>query len=110
LDSQKTGDNLTFKNNTKLGKKENEGKVTYNEIDWDYIDAMSNRMDANTKYEPLNYQKGMDVKELAKASIRHARKILQAVEGDDETVADHALALGTNGMMIFYQEKVKKIK
>lgn len=90
------------------GKKENEGKVSYDEIDWDFIDEMSKRMDANTKYPPLNYQKGMDVKELAKAAIRHARKILQPIEGDEETTEDHALAIGSNAMMMFYQVKNKK--
>lgn len=90
------------------GKKENEGKVSYSEIDWDYIDAMSDRMDENTKYPPKNYEKGMDIKELAKATIRHARKILQPIEGDPESAVDHALAIGTNGMMIHYQVKNNK--
>lgn len=89
------------------GKKENEGKVSYDEIDWDFVDEMSTRMDANTKYPPLNYHKGMDVKELAKAVIRHARKILQPIEGDPETVEDHSLAIGSNAMMMFYQVKEK---
>lgn len=87
------------------GKKENEGKVSYDEIDWDFVDEMSKRMDANTKYPPLNYHKGMDVKELAKAVIRHARKILQPIEGDEETTEDHTLAIGSNAMMMFYQVK-----
>jgi hypothetical protein len=47
----------------------------------------------------------MDVKELAKSAIRHARKILQPVEGDKESLEEHAVALACNGQMINYQLK-----
>jgi len=87
------------------GLKESENKVDYGELDWEYIDAITIRMAKNTKYPPENWKKPMDIKELAKSAIRHARKILQPVEGDTETHLEHAEALGCNGMMINYQLK-----
>lgn len=90
------------------GKKISNNKVDYGELDWDYIDEMALRMSKNTDYPPENWKKPMDIKELAKASIRHARKILQGVEEDKETFEDHAKALGCNGMMIHYQLKHNK--
>ena len=90
------------------GVKETEGKVNYGELDFDYIDSMALRMSKNLeKYPPKNWQKKMDIEELAKSAIRHARKILQQIENDEETLEEHAIALGCNGMMINYQLKVK---
>lgn len=90
------------------GKKETGNKVDYGEIDWDYIDSMALRMKENTKYPSENWKKPMDIKELAKSVIRHARKILQPIEGDEETLEEHAVALGCNGFMINYQLKNQK--
>ena len=90
------------------GVKETEGKVNYGELDFDYVDSMALRMSKNLeKYPPKNWQKNMDIEELAKSAIRHARKILQQIENDEETLEEHAIALGCNGMMINYQLKVK---
>ena len=90
------------------GVKETEGKVNYGELDFDYVDSMALRMSKNLeKYPPKNWQKKMDIEELAKSAIRHARKILQQIENDEETLEEHAIALGCNGMMINYQLKVK---
>ena len=92
----------------KEGIKETENKVNYEELDWDYIDSMAERMSKNlAKYPPKNWQKNIEVKELAKSAIRHARKILQEIDGDEETLQEHSTALGCNGMMIHYQLKVK---
>jgi len=88
------------------GKKETKNKTQYKELDWDYIDGMSNRMSGNReKYPPENWKKRMDIKELAESAMRHARKILQEIDNDPETLKDHAVALGCNGMMINYQLK-----
>jgi hypothetical protein len=89
----------------KEGIKESEDKIDYSELDWEYIDSMAIRMAENTKYPPENWKKPMNIKELAKSAIRHARKILQPLEGDIETDLEHAEALGCNGMMINYQIK-----
>ena len=90
----------------KNGIKETENKVNYGELDWDYIDNMSLRMSKNLdKYPPKNWQKKMEIQELAKSAIRHARKILQEIDNDEETLQQHATALGCNGMMINYQLK-----
>lgn len=92
----------------KEGIKETENKVNYEELDWDYIDSMAERMSKNlAKYPPKNWQKNIEVKELAKSAIRHARKILQEIDGDEETLQEHSTALGCNGMMINYQLKNK---
>ena len=92
----------------KEGIKETENKVNYEELDWDYIDNMAERMSKNlAKYPPNNWKKKMEIKELAKSAIRHARKILQEIDGDEETLQEHSTALGCNGMMINYQLKNK---
>ena len=84
--------------------KESEGKVDYTNIDWDYLDEICNRISSNNfKYEKDNWKKPLDIKELAAATIRHARKILQPIEGDPESLEDHAAALGCNGMFIHHQ-------
>lgn len=88
--------------------KESEGKVDYTEIDWDFLDGICNRISSNTKYPKYNWQKDIDIKELAAASIRHARKILQPIEGDPETIEDHTLAIACNAMFMHYQLKLKK--
>jgi len=92
---------------TNQGKKEEQGKTGYSELDWDYIDAMAYRMNKNDKYPPGNWKKPIDIKKLAESAIRHARKILQEVDGDEESLQDHAIALGCNGQMINYQLKNK---
>ncbi len=84
--------------------KESNGKVDYSDLDWDYLDAICERIASNNfKYEKDNWKKPLDIRELAVAAIRHARKILQPVEGDSESLEDHAVALGCNGMFINYQ-------
>lgn len=95
------------KSKESFGYKEEDNKTKYSELDWDYIDSMSNRMSSNTKYPSDNWKKEMDIKKLAESAMRHARKILQAVDGDEESLQDHAVALGCNGMMINYQIKEK---
>ena len=89
------------------GKKETEGKTNYEELDWDYIDAVADRMSSNKKYPPKNWQKPMDVKKLAESAMRHARKILQEIDGDEESLQDHAVALACNGQMVNFQLKNK---
>ena len=64
-------------------------------------------MNKNDKYPPGNWKKPIDIKKLAESAIRHARKILQEVDGDEESLQDHAIALGCNGQMINYQLKNK---
>lgn len=88
------------------GIKESNGKINYEELDWDYIDLMVLRMSKNLeKYPPKNWQKKMNIKKLAEASIRHARKIIQEIENDEESLQEHSIALGCNGMMINFQLK-----
>ena len=97
---------LKYDSKEDIGVKETENKVNYGELDWDYIDNMSLRMSKNLdKYPPKNWQKKLDIQELAKSAIRHARKILQEIDNDEETLQQHATALGCNGMMINYQLK-----
>lgn len=97
---------LKYDSKENIGVKETENKVNYGELDWDYIDNMSLRMSKNLdKYPPKNWQKKMEIQELAKSAIRHARKILQEIDNDEETLQQHATALGCNGMMINYQLK-----
>ena len=90
------------------GLKEAENKVDYTEIDWDFIDGICNRITENDKYPKHNWKKEMDIKELAAATIRHARKILDPIKGDPESIKDHTYAIACNAMFINYQLKLKK--
>lgn len=101
---------VEFQPNSALTKaiKETQGKVTYQDIDWDFFDAISNRMDENKDKYPIgNWKKDMDINEIARATIRHCRKILQPINNDPETTLEHSTAIGCNAMFLHYHFKNK---
>ena len=86
------------------GHKETEGKLEY-ELDWDFIQAMAERMQLNKgKYEPNNWQKPMDVDKLKQALFRHTIDVMRGIY-DDTTELDHLPAIACNAMMLWYQLK-----
>lgn len=92
---------------SELGKKEVEGKVSYSEIYWEFIEAMAVRMNENkVKYGPHNYRKPLkDKEELLQSALRHLLKVIEPKEGDGETVQQHLASVADNVMMYFYQIK-----
>lgn len=84
--------------------KEIEGKIDYSEIDWEFIDGMALRMNANKNKYPKNNTDNMtesDIRLLEQATFRHLRKMLQPVEDDPESYTDHMFAIADNLMMIY---------
>ena len=84
--------------------KETEGKIDYSEIDWEFIDGMALRMNANKNKYPKNNVDNMteyDIPLLEQAAFRHLRKMLQPVEDDTESYSDHMFAVADNLMMIY---------
>ena len=96
---------------TELGKKEVEGKVSYSEIYWEFVEVMAVRMNENkVKYGPHNYRKPLENKEeLLQSALRHLLKVIEPKEGDDETKEQHLAATSCNIMMYYFQLQFKKL-
>ncbi len=88
------------------GYKESEGKIDYSEIYWEFISAMSKRMDVNkSKYEKHNYRKPLDKDQLLQAALRHLIKVIEPQDHDSETAEEHVASIACNMMMYYYQIK-----
>lgn len=88
------------------GIKDTESKISYEEINWNYIDEVAKRMEyGKHKYPKDNYKKEVNIKDLEQAMFRHIRKILSPIEGDTETYIEHLAAIGCNAQMIYQQLK-----
>jgi hypothetical protein len=92
-----------------LGKKENNGKTDYSEIDFDILDLMANRFNANKhKYPKGNMLKPIEEKELLFALLRHLKKMIQPVDSDPETFEEHLASILCNAQMVYQQRKLNK--
>jgi hypothetical protein len=88
------------------GKKENENKVDYSEIDWHFIEGLAKRMNKNKeKYEPFNYHKPMNVELLKQSLLRHTIEIMKGNYDDAGQEFGHLYAVALNSQMIYYQLK-----
>lgn len=88
------------------GLKESNGKISYQEIDWDFIDLIARRMNQNKEKYPINnWKKPMDIQLLMDASLRHLRKMQQPIIDDTESFQKHLAAVCCNMMFINYQLK-----
>lgn len=84
------------------GIKETKDKLIY-DIDFQYIQAMAERMQLNRDKYPIgNWQKPIDTESLKHAMFRHAMEIMQG-NYDDEQKYGHLIALGCNAFMIIHQ-------
>ena len=93
------------------GIKEKEGKLDYSEINLTLLDMMAKRFMANKdKYPKGNSKRSIDYKELAWASFRHIRKVLQPIKDDKESLEDHLSAIGCNISMIVDQLELSQEK
>ena len=91
---------------SELGKKEVEGKVSYSEIYWEFVEAMAIRMNENkVKYGQHNYRKPLnDKRPLLDSALRHLLKVIEPKKGDTETKEQHLAAVSCTLMMCLYQE------
>ena len=93
----------------KAGIKETEGKLDYSEINFELFDLMAKRFMSNKhKYSAGNTKKPLDIKQIEQATFRHLRKMIQPIEGDEETYLDHLVATATNLSIILDQLKLNK--
>lgn len=91
------------------GKKENSGKTDYSEIDFDILDLMANRFNANKhKYPQGNMLKPIEEKQLLFALLRHLKKMIQPIDNDPETFEEHLASILCNAQMVYQQRKLNK--
>lgn len=91
------------------GKKENNGKIDYSEVDFDILDLMANRFNANKhKYPHGNMLKPIEEKQLLFALFRHLKKMIQPIDSDPETFEEHLSAILCNAQMVYQQRKLNK--
>lgn len=85
------------------GIKDSAEKVSYQEIHWDFIKAMAQRLNANKdKYPPNNWKKGIDLKEIEDALLRHVFALISPKSSDSEDSLDHLAAIAVNSQIIYY--------
>lgn len=93
------------------GFKEKNGKMDYSEINLGILDLMATRFTANKhKYPQGNMKKPIDIKDLEWALFRHIKKMIQPVNGDEESYKDHLAAILCNGSMILDQLNLQESK
>lgn len=88
------------------GKKESNGKCKF-ELDFDFIEAMSLRIENETKYEPYNWKLPLNTNELSNALLRHAIEVKKG-NFDDNGELGHLMAIANNAMFLYYQLKNNK--
>jgi len=87
------------------GYKETENKISYEEIDWDYIKQMALRMNQNKdKYGKGNWQLPLPLETIEQALLRHVIAILNPSILDPETRQQHLAAIGCNAMILNYHK------
>ena len=87
------------------GYKETENKISYEEIDWDYIKQMALRMNQNKdKYGKENWKLPIDIGSIEQALLRHVIAILNPSVIDNETRQQHLAAIGCNAMILNYHK------
>ena len=88
------------------GIKETDGKVSYEEIDFEFIELMAANMSKNKdKYLPFNWQKKVNKADLISAMLRHIRKLKHPRPEDPESAEQHLASIGCDAMMLWYQYK-----
>ena len=92
------------------GIKDFQNKVSYQEIDWNFITAMAKRLNSNKvqfggKYENNNWKLDIDLKEIQDALIRHFIALVQPNPEDSESSLDHLAAIGINCQILYFHLK-----
>lgn len=91
------------------GVKQTEGKLNY-ELDWEFIEAMAERMSENKdKYLPYNWKKEMDLEQIRQAMFRHMIEIMKENYKDETVELGHIVAIANNAMILYHHEK-KQLK
>lgn len=92
-----------------VGTKEHKGKISYQEIDWDFITAIAKRVNRNKdKYGFNNWKNSMDLGLIQDAMLRHLISVINPDPEDPESVQDHLAAIGFNAQILYYHDKKTK--
>lgn len=84
--------------------KDKNGKISFLEIEWSFIEEMAKAMNANKhKYNPFNWHKPMVKTDLEDSVMRHwvAYKKGEFLDPDDG--CSHLAKIANNLMMLMYQ-------
>jgi len=94
----------------KMGEKETEGKVSFTEIDPEFIALIAQRLSANKdKYPVGNWKEPMNLDYLLDALQRHTIDLRMLLDGrrpvfnKEETIKDHLAAIAANCQFINWQ-------
>lgn len=91
-----------------IGEKESNGKLNF-ELDWEFIEAMAERMAQNkSKYKPYNWKMPIDTEKLKQSITRHLIAFLKGETEDDGRQFGHLESIALNAMFIYYQLKNNK--
>lgn len=91
------------------GIKESCGKIDYSEINFEILDLMAARFEANKhKYPKGNMLKPIEISKLLWPVFRHWKKMMFPLDDDTETFEDHLAAIMCNCSMILDQLKLNK--
>lgn len=94
---------------TNEGIKESCGKIDYSEINFEILDLMAARFEANKhKYPKGNMLKPIEISKLLWPVFRHWKKMMFPLDDDTETFEDHLAAIMCNCSMILDQLKLNK--
>lgn len=93
----------TFCEEVKQGYKEKDNKLSY-ELDFDFVEAMTKRIENEPKYPPYNWKKPMNINDLSNALFRHAIEIKKGNLNDNGDLG-HLIAVANNAMFMYYQLK-----
>lgn len=93
---------------TNEGIKDGVNKVDYSEINFEILDLMAARFEANKhKYPKGNMLKPIEMSKLLWPIFRHWKKMIFPLKDDPETFEEHLAAIACNCSMILDQLKLK---
>lgn len=97
----------TLKTGKAYGLRYNDGKLKWSYVDWKSLEPMVRvLMFGAQKYEPFNWQKGLNKTEILESMMRHLAALIDGEMNDPESGLPHMGHIQCNAM--FYQYMVNK--
>lgn len=92
-------------------KRYNEGKPKWSYVHFESLEPMIRVLEFGAKkYEPFNWQKGLDLKEILESMQRHLAKLMDGEENDKETGISHIGHIQCNAMFYNYHKNKQQTK
>jgi len=87
----------------------NEGKPKWGYVHFESLVPMIRVLEFGAKkYEPDNWKKGLDLKEILESLQRHLAKLMDGEENDEETGISHMGHIQCNAMFYNYHKNKQK--